>query len=235
MNYLVCSTPRTGSNLLTLMLATTGRAGNPKEFFEPQHAMPMFVKEVGMSSVTEALGAVPEYIEKLKVRYSTSNGAFGVKIHYEHFAHLRNAGTRLEDLLHPCRLVFCRRSNITRQAISLVRALQTNVWIAGDTPRSEPVFDADRITHFIHLIRNHNSSWEHFFTRQQVEPYRVAYETFVERKEPEIRALLEFLGVAFDPDDLASRISEAEPILGVQSDHINEEWFTRYTSYLARP
>lgn len=235
MNYLVCSTPRTGSNLLTLMLAATGCAGNPKELFEPQHAMPAFVKEVGMFSVEEALGAVPAYIEKLRVRYSTSNGAFGVKIHYEHFAHLRNTGARLEDLLHPCRLVFCSRSNIIRQAISLVRALQTNAWIANDTPRSEPVFDADRITHFIHLIRSYNRSWEDFFASQRVEPYRVTYETFVERKKSEIRALLTFLGVAFDPDTLARRIGKAEPILGIQSDSINEEWFSSYSRYVARP
>jgi LPS sulfotransferase NodH len=60
--YLVCATPRSGSTLLCEALATTGIAGNPKEYFEALRTtgQPRRPKEyfttVDNAEITELLG-----------------------------------------------------------------------------------------------------------------------------------------------------------------------------------
>src|SRR2546422_3118854 len=79
-SYMVCSVPRSGSSLLCELLCTTGRAGAPTEFFDPE-LMEQF-------SATWQVESLEDYLEALLHKKTSPNGVFGVKVHYGQFVNV---------------------------------------------------------------------------------------------------------------------------------------------------
>src|SRR5262249_15586129 len=76
--YLICSTPRSGSTLLSTGLASTGRAGRPLEYLSQPYGV-VFKERNGRL-------LLPEYWRFLVTRRTTPNGVFGMKMHFDQFA-----------------------------------------------------------------------------------------------------------------------------------------------------
>jgi LPS sulfotransferase NodH len=74
--YLIAASPRSGSQLLGALLASTGLAGFPDEHFNPWH----------MGDATnffpDNLLYNPEHIQQLIEKHTTPNGIFGTKAHF---------------------------------------------------------------------------------------------------------------------------------------------------------
>ena len=153
--YVVCTIPRSGSNLLTDGLRDTRRAGMPKQFFLPK-AESGYAAELGIDPAADYAAYVCGVVNSK----TTRNEVFGFKLmswYLDDFlARLReahrfgNSSTSDLELLGTAfpRLHFVRivRRHKLRQALSTARALQTGLWkvtgrqrqFAGTGVRSRP-------------------------------------------------------------------------------------------------
>src|SRR5256886_6830827 len=132
--YVVCTIPRSGSNLLTDGLRDTRRAGMPKQFFLPKDES-RYAAELGLNAVADYAA----YVRGIVNGKRTHNEVFGFKLmswYLDVFlARLReahafgNSSTSDLDLLRTAfpRLLFVRivRCHKLRQALSTARALPT--------------------------------------------------------------------------------------------------------------
>jgi hypothetical protein len=121
------------------------------------------------------------------------------------------------------RYVYLTRRDHLRQAISLTRAIQSGQWRSMDLPNATPCYDAASISHEMQSLKDEETDWEDFFTRNGVCPYRLAYEDLVSAPQEVITGLLTFLG-----HEGPTTISFAETRHGRQADDVTEQWLHRY-------
>ena len=73
--YVVCTIPRSGSNLLTDGLRATRRAGVPKQFF-----LPKFEARYGAELGVDPVADYPKYVRGMVSTRATHNEVFGFKL-----------------------------------------------------------------------------------------------------------------------------------------------------------
>src|ERR1700680_227051 len=79
------------------------------------------------------------------------------------------------------RFIYLRRDDVVAQAVSWLRAEQTNIWFETSVshdqqPVQQPLFDHHQIEELHQLIIEHNAAWQHWFGTVGVEPHQVRYE-----------------------------------------------------------
>jgi trehalose 2-sulfotransferase len=216
-SFMVCALPRSGSSLLCELLAATGLAGVPTEFFEPNQR-PEFARRWGTEGPDD-------YLREMLAHKTTPNGVFGLKVLYPQLVDVLG-DTSPARVFPNLRYVYVTRHDHLRQAVSFARAIQTDQW-ASDQPAgtTEPVFDADQIDELLAWIRREEVQWEALFERERVQPLRIAYEDFVAAMDRTLRDVLRFLDV-----ELPAGFQAPVPALGRQADERSEEWVRRYRS-----
>jgi len=250
-SYLVCATPRSGSTLLCETLKATRVAGNPEEFFEampetgeprrpldylaglddpealalvadaPPHTAPPY------SDVRDA-GDYAEHIARVREWGTTPNGVFGAKImwaHLEDLARRLGADDRhaLVDRLFDCpRLVWVRREDTVRQAVSLWRAMQTQSWRAeNETASGEPRYSFAALHHLVELLEAHDAAWDRFLAAAAEPVLSLSYEEIAADPGGAVRRTLEHIGG--DAAQLA-----VLPRMRRQADERSDAWAERY-------
>lgn len=241
-SYIIATTGRNGSTLLADALTQTELAGKPTEYFLPNMVFNA-VRAYHMS-----ITSLPDYAAQLIEKTATPNGVFGTKmmwLHLDSFVtrvldsepdyHDLNTFQRFERLFHHPRYIFMRRRDHVRQGISMLKALQSDVWFVhreGELahqprPMAELRFDYYALEHEIEQAREGEQRWENFFAEHGVMPHSVYYEELDTAYEPTVNAVLDFLEIE-RPDGF----SIAPPRLVKQSDHINDEWAALYQHML---
>jgi len=220
-NYLICAMPRSGSNLLCEVLSSLGFAGTPEEhLWNPPHAEP----------------------EPLAVRWprvlqagAGANGVFGLKLMGYQADRLErelpavlgmpdtSLGLVLAATLADPKYVYLTRQDRLRQAISLVRAVQTSQWRSMDAASCAPQYDAHAIAREVQSLAQDEDRWEEFFDRNRVTPYRLTYEEFTGLPPRTVAALLSYLG-----HDEPLEIALSQTQHRRQADDVTEEWLRRY-------
>jgi trehalose 2-sulfotransferase len=186
-SYVVCSTARSGSGLLCRGLASTGVVGAPLEYFNPLHRR----------ALSDRWGCGPDldsYLEALHLRRSTPTGIFGSKIHWEQLAQVRAEATGTPDdrfthampsglldrLLPKPRFVRILRLDIDRQAVSLWRATNSNVWsvaVADTAEAHDPTpYSFDGIDRCRRIIENGELCWDRLIRQRGAEALVITYE-----------------------------------------------------------
>lgn len=170
LSYLICSTPRTGSDFLCELLQSTGVAGRPDDYFWNS---PLWQQRWGVSSF-------PVYFERILEEGSTENGVFGVKMMWHYLDGLvpRLAATCglteeapaaiLAAVFPLLRYLWLQRRDKVRQAISHYRALETAVWRSTDAGKAgsrKPTFNRAAIDHLVHLAVAEDQAWHAYFQR----------------------------------------------------------------------
>jgi LPS sulfotransferase NodH len=215
-SYMVCSIPRSGSSLLCELLGSTGLAGAPAEFFHPDK----------MKLLQERWGAqtLDDYLRELLARKTSPNGVFGVKAHLGQYDPLFGESDP-RGFLPNAQLVFITRRDRLRQAVSWVRALQTQEWVNRGTPAEQrpAVFDLEHITRKMRRIGREEDRWESLFARHGIVPQRVVYEDFVAAPAATVRAVLAALGC-----DVPADLRLPPPVHDRQADALSDEWVERY-------
>jgi LPS sulfotransferase NodH len=220
-NYIICATARSGSNLLCELLASLEIAGRPFEhLWEPAGSEPEPLGERWSHILEDGRG---------------ENGVFGTKLLWYQAERLERElpqvlgrpGMSLAQVLaatlaDPKYIYLTRRDRI-RQAVSFVRAMQTEQWRSTDTAASEPQYDADAIIGAIRFFDAEEASWEDFFLRQAISPYRLTYEELESSPRDAIGRLLRDLGYE---DALPSSLPESRHQR--QADEVTEAWVGRY-------
>src|SRR5215475_3969379 len=232
--YVVCTIPRSGSNLLTDGLRDTRRAGMPKQFFLPKGES-RYAAELGIDSVADYAA----YVRGIVDTKVTRNEVFGFKLmswYLQDFVNrLREAhgfgNSTTTDLEMLCnafpRLRFVRivRRHKLRQALSTARALQTGLWKVqeGKSTLREPEFDPDLIEQSLHEAERQEKIWDDFFQKIGVKPFEVEYENLCRDYEATIRAVLNFLKIK-----LPASARVGPPATTRQADEISRIWEERF-------
>src|SRR3954454_3648568 len=232
--YVVCTIPRSGSNLLTDGLRDTRRAGMPKQFFLPK-AESDYGAKLGIDPVADYAA----YVRGIVNTKVTHNGQFGFKLmswYLDDFlVRLREAhdfgNSTTSDLELLCsafpRLRFLRivRRHKLRQALSTARALQTGLWKVqkGKSIMREPDFDPDLIEQSLHEAERQDRLWDGFFRRIGIHPFEVEYEKLCHDYERTIREVLNFLGIK-----LPAGARVGPPATTRQADDISRMWEERF-------
>ena len=231
--YVVCTIPRSGSNLLTDGLRDTRRAGMPKQFFLPKDES-RYAAELGIERAADYAAYVRAIVDT-KIR----NEVFGFKLmswYLDDFlARLReahgfgNSTTGDLALLRSAfpRLRFVRivRRHKLRQALSTARALQTGFWKVqeGKSILREPEFDPDLIEQSLHEAERQEKIWDDFFRQIEIKPFNVEYEKLCQDYDGTIRAVLNFLRIK-----LPAGVRVGPPATTRQADEISRMWEERF-------
>ena len=240
--YLVAATERSGSTLLCELLAGTGVAGRPEEYFEclsasgrvrqpreyfPPGADPEILAL--LAPLQEPVPAVPwaQRLAGARERGTTPNGVFGAKMMWAYLPDFLAHGEP-EAQLGPLRWVHVERRDTLAQAISLWRAVQTAQWRAEDRDAEvEPVFHAGAIAHLKRRLVEHAAAWRDWFAERGIEPMEIVYEEFAGRPQETICRVLEHVGVP------SAGVHVPEPPMRRQADARSQEWVDRFRSEIA--
>jgi LPS sulfotransferase NodH len=230
-SYLICTTHRTGSTLLCEALKTTGLAGRPEEYFWRDYER-MWRQRWGTQTYRDYLAAA-------LARTTTPNGVFGAKVMWAYLHDFVGKVRQLPEydnlpisallstLFPNLHYIYITRRDKVRQAISLWRAVQTQVWAEFTdelvAPAQEPVFDFASIEHRRQNILRHETAWQRYFAGCGVTPFTVVYEDLITARESITLDILRYLGVSIPAD-----LSFGPRRMRKQADALTEEWVRRY-------
>ena len=248
MSCIVCCLPRSGSWLLAEALNNTALAGQPEEYFRPDHT-DLWKQRWSL----RADDPYDRYVAAALKYSTTNNGVFSVKMHWYQFswflaqlrflagAHApkRDADLVAEWLPNP-RYVYLPRIYKARQAISYWRAERSNVWFVRDNDRrvsvgrplavptlatltdeAEP--DFRRIRWLERMLIEHERRWLAFFDDGGIRPRTVIYEHLTANYPRTVTDLLRWLGVVVPAD-----FRVGEPGLKRQADELTDVLLDRY-------
>jgi trehalose 2-sulfotransferase len=203
-SYVICTTPRSGSWLLCGLLASTGVAGRPHEWF----------LEAVEDTAGREWGArdFSEYVRLVQHAGTTPNGVFGAKVMWASFEHLLerlrhidgNAPDErlIERRFQKPRFVWLHRDDSEAQAASWARAIQTGVWAHWDTPTApaaaETPLDSEQVAALAAVARAHNEAWQGWFESHHIEPIDLRFEDLVTDPIGAATGVLDRLGLASD-------------------------------------
>ncbi len=215
-SYVIASTPRSGSTLLARALWDTGRAGAPKEYFNPHH-LEDFVERWGPLEPQE-------YLARLLRHRTGPGGVFGVKIHFHQLNDFFLArGLDPLELLPRPQFLMITRGDRLRQGISFYKAMCTGQWnLTTAEPLRDVAYDFEGIRHHMRRIASEEAQWRRWFRRRGITPREVAYEDLAGDYEGTVLAVLADLGAD------TRELEVAPSSLRVLRNEETEDWVARF-------
>lgn len=229
LNYLICSTPRVGSNLLSSLIYGTRVLGHPREYFCPTQVALYGPELCGLSRVRNA-EELHRYIDAVAAKFG-SHGRFGIKAHLHQLRQALELGYDFDGRF-PDRFVHITRADVIGQAISHERAVQTGAWTAQHKEAAQAEFVPEKIRATVHSFVVDNQAWEALFRNYDVEPYRLSYEGLCADFEGELARLLEYLEVDPRTVDIPAAVRSATSHFKTQRDALNDDWRARYLAWI---
>jgi len=241
LRYIIATSMRSGSTLLTDALASTGVAGTPDEHF--------VAGQVGAQAQRVRYGVDDDadFIDQLIKGTASANGVFGTKMFWGFWDRLipcllaktgRELDRPMQELLpilmseglgKPLKYIWLRRRNKVAQAISLYRARNTGQWRAytwqggpDEARHKELEFDEAKIRALVEDLEEQDRKWLAYFQLYRIGPLMIFYEDFAEAYEGTVRGVMKFL-------DLPSEdVAIPPPKLERQADERSKEWERRF-------
>lgn len=211
--YAICTEPRSGSNLLCRLLASTGVLGRPSEYFnadaQRRRGYPDFPVD-------------PEaQLQQVPVLGATANGVYGLKMFSANFDRVQQ--TRWAERLPSLSFISLVRLDALGQAISHVRAIQTGQWTSSEAKGGEPVYDFDHINRELVRLLRARTRWAYFLARNDLPVLHLEYERLVQAPEVVVADIARFMGVS-DPVAVNMDLVNME----TQRDALSDEWRARF-------
>ncbi len=252
-SYLICANQRSGTTMLCRVLAATGVAGRPEEYFlaVDEATQPGWqCWEDGPFGVANGATDRASYLEIVHRLGTTPNGIFGAKLMWNNvrwavakfqevpsFSGLDRAGV-FRAAFSQLQVIHLTRRDRLRQAVSWARAAQDGVWLVADDetagwsastersfePPPVPTFDAELIGNLEALIIEGERGWKDLFAELDLLPHEVVYEDLVSEAGYE-PTTRGILDFLHVGDQVADT---PRPTTRRQSDALNEEWVERY-------
>lgn len=219
LNYIICSSPRSGSTLLSQALRDMG-IGHPGEYLNPSllDTKSPGERQAFMKPTPTA------YVERLKETVAV-NGIFALKTHYMDLARYPEIADHVGTLFPDAEYISITRRNLLRQAISAAKAAQTMAWTSDLEERKQARFNYYAILKNVIVTLREIEWWDKFFARHGIKPLRVVYEDLDEDFEGTLRRVMDFLGV---------KGSIPTPPLKKQADGQTEAWVDEFANYFKR-
>jgi trehalose 2-sulfotransferase len=211
--YMICSTPRSGSNLLCKGLAATGVLGRPREYFS-HAAIHHYLGEWGgrhplsTSHLPRCVPGFP-YLDRVRSEAATT-GNLALKVHWYQLEDAKLV-ERILDVFPggaDSKFVYLSRIDKVDQAISTMIANATRVYYIrpGREPRVSPWFeDGTRresrysfaeIASIAAKLVDHDMAWKEFFAVNRLSYEAVLYEELAWNYFKTMRRVMRFLGAA---------------------------------------
>jgi LPS sulfotransferase NodH len=211
---LVCTTPRSGSWLLSDLLERTQKIGMAQEYFHVN-----YVAAVAQQHGLASRAITGEYLGEITRRTQSEGRIFSSKLHWLQINQLVDAlrlvhpdlaaaqktAPELIDASWPgTRYLYLTRRDKARQAISLFRALRSDVWWErADEPGAavptegepEPIPDYLAIRWLEDDLAWQEAEWRRYFEVFGLEAFKVVYEELCAEPGRIVGAALEWLGV----------------------------------------
>jgi LPS sulfotransferase NodH len=220
--YMVSCIARTGSTLLCDALINTGLAGAPMEFFNPGYMHDYFQ----MWNVQDR----QDYYAKLFHKKTSPNGIWGFKANYLQLRTFQPG--EIKSSFPNLRYIFLSRKDKLAQAISELKAEQTQQWHTGvqhllpQYKLKELQYNFKKIKDIIAYFEFEEKQWETYFLDNQIMPLRITYEDLVASYDETIKKVLRFLEVNL-PE---SFVVQAPKQFKKLADSVSQEWTERYNS-----
>lgn len=231
-SYIICSTQRSGSTLLSKTLTQLGDCGKPDEYFNLAY---WFEK----STFTDRSSFL-EYYERVLEQGTSENGVFGIKLHWyqlkalsawlrDHVDDFRDSSPleTLNSLFPSSQFIYIYRKDTLKQAISLSIAMQTKEWaraVGSGESSNKPKnlrFNPAQIRGCRNKTEKSNKNWQAFFEANSLDFYSIAYEDFVVSYEETIKEVYSFLGVKYSHGTITIPTEK-------QANGINDRWLFYY-------
>lgn len=212
--YAICTSPRTGSNLLCFLLSSTGQLGNPREYFNfvgrRQYDDPNYPTEPA------------EQFRRILTIGATSNGVYGLKVFP--FQYDAVAPTcAWTKLLPNLKFIWLQRCDVLGQALSYARAIQTGQIRSTVPATAQPAYDANLIRDRLIAAVKDQARWSLFFARTGIVPLPADYEDVIANPQAIVDQIADFVGLR------QRAIIKPELIeLKKQRDALTEEWRARF-------
>jgi LPS sulfotransferase NodH len=213
--YAICTERRSGSVFLCLILRSTGVLGDPTEYFDAntlRHGRGVSdypLDPEGQLAQIPRLGATP-------------NGVYGFKIFSHQFDEVKS--TRWAERLPSLSFVHLERQDLLGQALSLVRARQTQQWVSAIPAQAEPVYRQDEIATVLALLARAQARWRYYFASNGLPVLKLDYEQLMQSPQAAAEAIGRLVGLSETPKvDLALLDS-----LQIQRDTITDAWRARF-------
>ncbi len=197
--YALCSSPRSGSTLLSEALTAVGM-GVPIEYLDPTNAMAVAWGRWGCSD----LGG---YLQALHRHRTSADGVFGLKLHWYQLAAVAGRGTGDGPLLERAAAAFTsiapgaavvrvQRRDRRRQALSWLRAERTGCWYTpvGRTPPPVPDVPDAEVDAREHRLAEEEGCWTALLDRLGIVPLVVTYEDICADRDGVVAAIARHVG-----------------------------------------
>ena len=225
LHYMIACTRRSGSTMLVQHMWNTGALGAPWEYLNPI--------AVRRAAIRWRVTTDVEFVANL-IRFRTSeNGVFGYKTFIDHW---QNIDWRLPNItrsLWSDKVILLRRRNIVAQAISLLRAEESQQWVsfrgpvdntAGQTQHTLR-FDKEKVDFYLQRIARQNALWDKVFQERKIRPIELWYEDFINDKNATIRMIMDTWKIEPKvPHGVVPKFPETEQ----QSDDVSASWTAKY-------
>ena len=227
---LVAATHRSGSYLACDWLSSVGEFPFPEEYFN--YDLKTAREELRLSESVPSNKVLKALID---CRGET-HGIFTVKAMWPAFSTLfdelsetnsskQSIGTAALQWLKSPSILFVRRRDKSRQAVSFEIAKQTGIWrkLGGDkTRKSDLLYSYSRILACWDQIHKDEASWLCFFKAYGLAYHEIWYEDLVAEPSKEIKQALGHIGLEAKMEMLT------ESRFVMQSDTRNREWDERF-------
>lgn len=214
---IIASTGRCGSHMLGHVLHKTNCFGFPLEYANPAN-LAEWKKRLGKKNL-------PDVLTEIQKRRTSPNGIFAIKIHY---SHLKQFGGfhQLAKFFPNAYYLHLSRNDILRQAVSLAKAKQTGVWIAGQKPvNNYPTYIFKEIDRCLRQTILDNSSWRYVLAANGCNYIDMKFEMVLNNLIPSIKKIASFMDVFIDPEKIPE-----EPVTKKQSSDMNSIWAEKFIS-----
>lgn len=207
--YVICTSPRAGSNYLGQLLESTEQLGRPREYFNgPARRVlddPTFPD------------APAEQVQRILTQGATPNGVYALKA----FADQWSTAARAIDLHHALpqlRFVHLKREGVLGQAISWARAVQTQQYRSTQNVAAEPSYSGALIMDRILALAAIEHYWMVYFARSDVPVLRLTYAEVAEAPSEVVRRVAGWMDID------GARLNAARIDLVIQRDELSEVW-----------
>lgn len=211
--YVICSEHRSGSTLLCSLLQSTAALGNPAEFFSD----PAFCAELERDS---------RILDRLLDEAATPNDIYGLKLFSQQFD--VTSASKWPERLPNLHYIHLERQDLLGQAISLVKALQTDQYRSTEHARAPAYYDRRAIERHVARIADGHARWRRYFARNGIQPLWLTYEQLMEDPAAIVRAVARHIGLN---EDLTVDLSSVS--LNIQRDEVSEGWRSRFIGEMA--
>jgi LPS sulfotransferase NodH len=211
---MICATPRSGSNYLSQLLASTGVLGNPREYFNApgrrHYDDPNYPESPDLQ------------VHQILATGRTPNGIYAVKVHPFQLASLPRNIDPMRDLPH-LHYVLLQRRDLIGQAISWSRVQQTGQHRATDRSQQDCRYDADHIRKSLLFLLNQRKKWNRLLRGIKAKPLVLEYESLLRDPQSAVNRVAGLLRVS-EP----AIVNPHLVTVMIQRDETNDEWRARF-------